>query len=130
MNPKQFLLVGGSVLLLIGVLGFVGVIGPTPDKSIFGAMWWFDNPENIAHTVLGVAGLAAVFIFPPLWQKWLVVALGALALVVGLYSLAVNTMLLGANLENPADTILHLAVGAWAFAAVYMGGQMKEMSQV
>jgi hypothetical protein len=37
MNPRQFLIVGGAVLVLVGVLGFVGVIGPTPSDSIFGA---------------------------------------------------------------------------------------------
>lgn len=121
MNPKQFLQIGGAVLLLVGVLGFIGVIGPTPDKSIFGSFWYFDNPENLAHTVLGIAGLLASFVFPVLWQKWLVIALGVLGIVVGLYSLVLGTTLLGANLENPADTVLHLVVGVWALSAVYMG---------
>lgn len=120
MNPKQFLTLGGAVLLLVGILGYVGVIGPTPDQSIFGSFWWFDNAENLAHTVLGVAGLAAAFLFPATWQKALVIILGVVALIVGLYSLVMNEMLLGANLENPADTVLHLVVGVWAFAAVYM----------
>lgn len=123
MNPKQFLLVGGAVLFLIGILGFIGVIGPTPAKSLFGANWYFDNPENIAHTVLGVAGLAAAFVFPVVWQKWLVILLGVIAVVVGLYSLIGNSMLFGANLENPADSILHLGVGAWAFLAAFMGAK-------
>lgn len=121
MNPKQFLTIGGAVLLLVGILGFIGVIGPTPDQSLFGAMWYFDNAENLAHTVLGVAGLGAALVFPALWQKYLVVLLGVLGLVVGLYSLMGSTMLLGANLENPADTILHLAVGAWALYASLVG---------
>lgn len=123
MNPKQFLLVGGAVLLLVGILGYVGVIGPTPEKSLFGAFWYFDNAENLAHTVLGIAGLAAAFVFPALWQKWLVVLLGVVGLVVGAYSLLGSSMLLGANLENPADSILHVAVGAWALVAVYMAGK-------
>jgi len=123
LNPKQFLLVGGAVLLLIGLLGYFGVIGPTPEKSIFGATWYFDNAENLAHTVLGIAGLAAAFIFPAMWQKWLTILLGVVGIVVGLYSLLGNSMLLGANLENPADSILHLAVGAWAFLAIYLGGK-------
>lgn len=117
MNSKQFLQVGGAVLLLVGVLGYVGVIGPTPDKSLFGAAWWFDNNENLAHTVLGVVGLAAAFYAKDLWQKWLVFVLGVIGVIVGLYSLAVGPVLLGANLQNPADTALHLAVGAWALYA-------------
>jgi len=125
MNPKQFLLVGGAVLVLVGILGFVGVIGPTPEKSIFGAAWYFDKAENIAHTVLGIAGLAAAFIFPAMWQKWLVILLGVVGLGVAAYGWFVGSMIFGANLENPADNILHLAVGAWALLSVYMGSKTK-----
>jgi len=120
-SPKGFLLVGGAVLLVVGLLGFFGIlIGPTPAQSIFGSAWYFDNAENLAHTVLGIAGLAAAFIFPAMWQKWLVILLGVVGVVVGIYSLLGQSMLLGANLENPADSILHLAVGAWALAAAFM----------
>lgn len=126
MNPKQFLLVGGAVLLLVGILGYVGVIGPTPEKSIFGAVWYFDNAENLAHTVLGIAGLAAAFVFPAMWQKWLVILLGVVGLAVAVYGWFVGSMLYGANLENPADDILHLVVGAWALGAVYMGSMKKK----
>lgn len=75
----------------------------------------------MAHTVLGIAGLAAAFVLPALYQKYLVILLGALGIVVGLYSLVISTLLLGANLENPADTILHLVVGAWALYASLVG---------
>ncbi len=117
MNPKQFLTWGGAVLVLVGILGYVGVIGPTADRSLFGPMWWFDNPENIAHTVLGIVAIIAAYVIPVNLQKWLVVAVGVLAVVIGLYSLVGETTLLGANLENPADTALHLVVGAWALWA-------------
>src|SRR5579859_5927660 len=87
LSPKGFLIVGGAILLLIGILGYLGIlIGPTPVKSIFGAAWYFDNYENLAHTALGIAGLAAAFIFPMLWQKWLVIILGVVALAAGIYS--------------------------------------------
>ena len=62
MNPKQFLLVGGGVLVLVGLLGFFGVIGPTAGQSIFGSTWWFDSGENWAHLVIGVVGLIAAFV--------------------------------------------------------------------
>lgn len=117
MNPKQFLQIGGAVLVLIGILGFVGVIGPTANDSIFGSAWWFDDGENWAHLVLGVAGLLASFVFPAGAQRALVLLLGVVGVVVGFYSLFVSEMLLGANLENPADTALHLIVGAWALLA-------------
>lgn len=116
MNPKQFLQIGGAVLALVGILGFVGVLGPTSGDSIFGPAWWFDNPENWAHTVLGVVALVAVYVLPSVTQKPLVMVLGAVGVLVGLYGIF-QPNLLGANLENPADTLLHIAVGAWALWA-------------
>ncbi len=117
MNPKQFLIVGGGVLVLVGLLGFFGIIGPTPEQSLFGASWFFDNAENWAHLVLGVVGLIAAFVLPANLQRMLVMLLGVVGVLVGLYNLMGNTTLLGARLENPADTLLHLAVGVWAFLA-------------
>jgi len=59
MTPKQFLRVGGVVLIVVGILGFAGVLGPTADKSIFGANWWFDNGENWVHLILGIVAVIA-----------------------------------------------------------------------
>ena len=124
MNPKQFLQWGGLILVLVGVLGFF-LIGPTAEDSIFGAAWWFDNPENWAHLVLGVVGLLAAFTFPANVQKPLVLVLGVVGVLVGLYSGFVDTMFLRANLENPADTLLHIVVGAWA---LWAGMKKQEMA--
>jgi hypothetical protein len=115
-NPRQFLIIGGAVLVLVGILGFVGVIGPTAQDSIFGEPWWFDNGENWAHTVLGVVGIIAAFVLPAGAQRGLVLLLGVVGVLVGLYSIF-EQQFLGSNLENPMDTLLHLAVGAWALLA-------------
>jgi len=123
LTPKKFLQVGGAILLVVGILGYIGVIGPSADKSIFGNFWWFDNAENIAHTVLGIAGLVASAIFPASLQRSLVIVLGIMGIIVGVYNFG-GSQLLGANLESPADLILHLVVGAWAiFAAFNKSGQ-------
>ncbi len=103
--------------MVVGVLGFLGIIGPTSAQSIFGANWWFDNGENWAHLLLGVVGLIAAFVLPAMAQKGLVLILGVFGVLVGVYSLAIGPEFFGANLENPADTVLHLAVGAWALWA-------------
>src|SRR3989344_5053345 len=123
MNPKQFLQFGGAILVLVGVLGFAGVIGPTAEDSLFGSTWWFDNAENWAHLVLGVAALAAAFVLPSQFQRPLVMAVGALALLVAVWNIF-STTLLGANLESPADLILHLAVGIWALLSCRKSGEM------
>lgn len=118
MNAKQFLQIGGAALIALGILGYIGVLGPTADKSIFGTTWWFDNQENIAHLVLGIIGIGASVSLKSQTQKMLVMAFGAVGVLVGLYSLALSETLLGASLQNPADSILHLVVGGWALWAV------------
>ena len=124
LTPRGFLSLGGVVLLAVGILGFIGVLGPTPDRSIFGDMWWFDNAENVAHTVLGIVALLAVTMMKDAgMHKMLVLAVGAFALLVGLYNLGGEVTLAGANLESPADTILHLVVGVWGLYAGLKGSR-------
>lgn len=117
LTPKGFLQVGGIVLIVVGLGGFFGILGPTPGQSIFGSSWWFDNAENWAHLVLGVVGVIAAYNLKRAeLQRQLVMLLGIVGLLVGVYGFFSAT-LLGANLENPADNLLHLAIGAWALAA-------------
>jgi hypothetical protein len=122
----MFLIVGGAVLLLLGIVGYLGIFteATTP---------WFvlTTGENVAHTVLGVVALAAVFV-PGLnsalapYYRPVVILVGLIALFFAVYGFVVsgnpspNTFGL-ANLENPADNILHIVVAAWAFASAFMG---------
>ncbi len=122
MNPKQFLVVGGIVLVLVGILGFIGVIGPTAADSIFGSAWWFDAAENYAHTILGVVALIAAFALPANLQKPLVMVVGLVGIFFGVYNLF-SDQFGGANLEMHADTALHFVVGIWALAASMMKGK-------
>ncbi|MBM4421281.1 MAG: DUF4383 domain-containing protein [Chloroflexi bacterium] len=121
MNPKQFLQIGGAILLILGIVGFLGVFNDT--KGAF----YLTMGENVAHTVLGIVALiASVQLKDAQAQKWLVVLVGIVALFFGVYTLAVpaspqpNTFGV-ANLENPADLVLHLVVGLWALYAALMG---------
>lgn len=120
MNPKQFLLVGGIVLLAVGILGFIGIIGPD-SESLFGSAWFFDNAENTAHTVLGIVALIVAYALSVQTHKPVTVLVGIIAILAGLYSLfgpvTEGANLLGAQLQNPADTILHIVLGIWAFWA-------------
>ncbi len=116
MNSKQFLMIGGVVLLLVGLLGFFNVIGPTPEQSLFGPTWWFDNGENWVHTILGVVAIIASFWLAESMQKPLVMAVGVLALFFAVYNFF-SSSFYGSNLESPADLILHLVVGVWALWA-------------
>ncbi len=124
MNPKKFLMVGGIVLIVVGILGF-GLIGPTADKSWFGAAWYFDSGENWAHLVLGIVAVIAAYALPASGQKTLVMILGVIGVLIGLYSLfgpvTAGKSFLGSMLQNPADSLLHIIVGAWALMASKKG---------
>lgn len=121
MNPRQFLQIGGAILLLLGILGFAGLF------SEKGSFFWLDNSENVAHTGLGIIAIAAAYLLKDAQaQKWLVAVVGVIALFFTVVGFAVggdttsgaNTWGI-ANLESPADDILHLVVGAWALVAAF-----------
>ena len=127
MYPKLFLTVGGAVLLLLGIVGYLGVFteSGTPD-------FWLDNGENLAHTVLGAVALAAVFV-PGLntalapYYRAIVGLVAVIALFFAIYGFLQpagtgadpNTFGVS-NLENPSDNLLHLVVGIVALAAIWM----------
>ena len=127
-TPRGFLMVGGAVLTILGLIGFV--ILNNPSLSFF----WLDSSENIAHLALGLVALAAVYV-PGLkdtlapYYKWIVVLVGVIALFFGVYGFLVpagspaapNTFGL-ANLEL-GDNLLHLVVAAWAFLAAFWSPQ-------
>lgn len=117
-SVKGFLQFLGVVLIVMGTFGFIGILGPTASRSIFGTVWVFDNSESIAVTLLGVISIFATFLFPPMQQRYLVILIGIGTVLLGLYTF-VNTTLLGAVFEIPADTIFLLAIGVWALYTVY-----------
>jgi len=128
MNPKSFLFIGGIILAAVGILGFIGVLGPTSENSIFGSAWWFDNVENWAHLVLGIVALIVRYAMGEMIQKTITLLVGLLAAVATLSGFLAGPYFLGANLQNPLDNILHLAVAVWAlwswWAAKKMMGAM------
>lgn len=118
-NPKNFLKIGGWALIVLAVLGFVGIIGSTPNQSIFGSYWWFDSSENWAHLVLGIISVGAAYTVSSDIQSVLVYVVGIAGALVGLYGFIFSGMFLGASLENPSDNLLHVVVGAWALWSAY-----------
>lgn len=134
LNPKGFLMAGGVILVLVAVLGYLGLIGPTPEQSLFGSMWYFTDLENLVHLLFGIVALAAFYLLKDeMLTKWLVILVGvvaALAVVVGFMvgaSPFPNVALAGipGNLENPMDIILHVVVAVWAFYAGLVGSKSK-----
>jgi uncharacterized membrane protein HdeD (DUF308 family) len=131
--PRLFLIYGGAVLLLLGIVGYLGVF-TEPNTPGF----WLDGGENLAHTFLGIVALAAVFV-PGLntalkpYYRAIVALVGVIALFFAVYGFLnasgaePNTFGV-ANLENPADNLLHLVVGIVALVAAWMPSSESGMA--
>jgi predicted anti-sigma-YlaC factor YlaD len=129
---RLFLIYGGAVLLLLGIVGYLGVFN---DQS---SAFWLDSGENVAHTFLGIVALAAVFV-PGLntalrpYYRAIVALVGVLALFFAVYGFLnasgaePNTFGV-ANLENPSDNLLHLVVGIVALVAAWMPSAEPRMA--
>lgn len=131
MNAKQFLIFGGLALLIVGILGFAGIIGPTAEKSLFGQAWYFDNVENVAHAAIGIAALALVLLKLDALYRPATFAIGLAALFFALLNLFLgghHPNIGSANLESPTDLILHLAVSAWALMSWWKSGRVPSIA--
>ena len=120
LSVKGFLLYGGIVLVIVGLLSYI-----LPGGVLIAGAWQFDNTEGIVHILLGVVAIAASYVLSGDLARYLVIAVGVVALLFGIYGFILsgpppNTFGV-ANLENPLDNILHLFVAAWALYAAFMG---------
>jgi hypothetical protein len=125
-SPRGFLIFGGAVLLVIGILGFFIM------KDSSATFFWMDTGEDIAHTAIGAFCLAAVYLpglntrLKPSYRS-IVLLLGVIALFSSVYGFllpggtAANPNALGVSNIELGDNLLHLAFAIWAFLAVYWG---------
>jgi hypothetical protein len=134
-NSTMFLRIGGAVLLLVGIVGYLGILNNFDFFSL-------DAGENLAHTVLGIVGLAAGFgLKDRSAHRILTGVVGITALVFGVlgWFLAsggalsngafANPNFFGvANLESPSDNLLHLIVAAWAIWAMMGDSKVPAMA--
>jgi hypothetical protein len=130
-----FLRYGGIVLLLVGVVGIIGLFNSF-------AFFSLDTGENIAHLALGVVGVGAgfglknagihrlltivVFVTAVVFTLWGLILPDGGALTNGAFAKPNFYGL--ANLENPADSVLHLVVAAWAGLALWMERRAPAMA--
>lgn len=131
-SPKGFLQIAGLLFFIIALLSVIGVLGFTPDRSIFGTFWWFDFKETAILGFLGLISLFFQFLFPPMWQRYLVAAIGITSVIAGIYNfMGNNVKLFGINLESPTDLVFLLLIGAWALYSVYGNaiGKSKKKSE-
>ena len=125
MYPRLFLSAGGSVLLLLAVVGYAGVF-----TEAVSPRFWLDPAENAMHAGLAVVALGALFVpgaktvLAP-HHRAIVAVIGVITLFLGAYGFALpagssaHPNLFGvANLESPVDNVLHLVVGMVAAVTV------------
>jgi hypothetical protein len=130
LSPTTVLRLGGAVLLLLGLIGLTGVTNSV-------AFFNLDSGENIAHIALGVVGLGAGFGTKNAeLHRWLVAFIALTGLATGIYGFTLaagdemHRNFFGlANLENPADNVLHVVVGIWAGAAAYLNLPAMAMAE-
>ena len=134
-NSTMFLRIGGAVLLIVGLVGYIGILNNVDFFSL-------DAGENLAHTALGIIGLAAGFgLKDRMIHRGLTAVVGITALIFGLLGWFLpsggaltngafaNPNFLGlANLESPSDNLLHLFVAAWAIWAMMGDSKMPVMA--
>src|ERR671924_867837 len=117
MNPRQFLLIGGVILIVYGIGGFI-----LPDQSLLGGVLYWTGAENIVHVILGAVAIAAAYVLNADLQKWLTAAVGVVALLfflIGLFVMATPPLNLSPGNLELVDTLVHLAVGIWAPVAAF-----------
>jgi hypothetical protein len=134
-SSTAFLKYGGGVLLLVGLVGFLGILNNVNFFSL-------DAGENIAHVALGIVGLAAGFgLKDARVHRGLAAVVGITALIFGLLgwflpdggaltngAFAKPNFLGLANLESPSDNLLHLFVAAWAVWAMMGDSRVPAMA--
>ena len=120
MNPKRYLLIGGSILVTIGLLGIIDVLGSLSSAAFFHPPSWI----NWLHVSVGILVLVVAFLGSSKWQVGITLfgaillntigLLGVLIYAFGL--LGVHSGAFAANPEftDPSDHNAHLTVGLLA----------------
>ncbi|MFA6414943.1 MAG: DUF4383 domain-containing protein [Candidatus Paceibacterota bacterium] len=113
---KTLAVIGGVILLLLGILGFVSnpLIGA---NALFAA----DAAHNVIHILLGAILLSVVFWAGESSELWLKI-IGAVLFLIGLIGLltvpSTGSTLLGIAYTNGASDWFHLIAGIVVFVAL------------
>ncbi len=119
MNPRRFLQLCGTLLVVIGIVGFLR-------PNLAGDFLHFDASENWARVLLG---MAMILVGPfPRTRRWAAGLVGVVALAVAVMGFLAaeqpSPNFLGvANLEHPVDNVLHLIIAVWGIVSAIFNRQ-------
>jgi hypothetical protein len=115
MRPGRFLLIGGTVLVILGLAGVVGWLASMSRASVFNPPYWI----NWVHLTLGIVVLAVALSGARAVQNVFTLVAAAMGSIMGAVGLLFGSYAARRyNMPELADPSEHLAVGvlaAWAW---------------
>ena len=127
-RPHQFLLLGGTVLVILGLAGVAGLLGSISQASLFNPPYWI----NWFHLTFGIVVLTIAFAGGRTLQIAMTLAAGGLGSTLGLSGLLFGSYAAKRyhmpELADPSDHLAHLTVGVlalWAWSNRKAGRQLS-----
>jgi len=115
MCPSEYARVAGTGLLVLALLGFGFLLGPTVEQSLLGEIWWLDISEVIFYAVLGVALLNASFMAAER-ERPIVLFSGWFLFFLSIWGFFVSETVYGMHIET-TQSLLYLVLWAWSLFA-------------
>jgi hypothetical protein len=116
-RPRHFLVLGGTVLVIVGSAGALGWLGSISGASVFNPPYWI----NWVHLTFGMLVLGIAFVGGYTIQNAMTLVAAVFGSVLGLLGLLLGSY--AANryrmpeLADPSEHLGHLAVGLLALWA-------------
>ncbi len=118
MNPKKFLTIGGTILLIIGIFGVVGLLGSLSSAGFFHPPYWI----NWFHLFLGIFVLIVSLSHREKLQVGVTLFATIILMTIGLFGLLLGPFIAHRynipELADPSDHVVHLGIGLlalWGF---------------
>jgi len=116
-RPRQFLLLGGTLLVILGLAGVAGLLGSISQASLFNPPYWI----NWFHLMFGIVVFAIAFAGGRTLQSAMTLAAGGLGSTLGLSGLLFGSYAAKRynmpELADRSDHFAHLTVGVLALWA-------------
>jgi hypothetical protein len=128
-NPKNLLLFAGTGAVILSLLGYLGILGPTPERSIFGEFWWLDNNQNTLHFVAGLGSIISAMLLSKPRQEGVVWFLSIISIIWAIYSFIANHLLVGSPL-NSIEEILYFTMGNLGIFVLTFGIRMENEKKI